>query len=202
VTSLTVTPDDVIARRPCADWAARIPAVCERYRRERWSALDVLSLDDVPAEDRLWVCLHPSLVPDRVLVRFACEVAAEAMRLASWTDPRSWAALDARMAFARGEIGAAASAAASAAAMDARDAAWAAASDAARAAARAAARDAASAAAMDAASAAAMDAARAAARDARDAQIVTLRTLLLLDADGYDVLRGELGKPITERRAA
>ena len=43
--NLTVTASDVIARRPCADWAARIPAVCERYRRARWSALDILALD-------------------------------------------------------------------------------------------------------------------------------------------------------------
>lgn len=89
----TVTVSDVIARRPCGDWAARIPALVAPYRRERWSALEILSLDGVSAEDRLWVCLHDSLVPNRVLVRFACEVAADAMRVAGWTDPRSWAAL-------------------------------------------------------------------------------------------------------------
>lgn len=154
----TVAVSDVLARRSCGNWSARIPALVAPYRRERWSALEILSLDGVSAEDRLWVCLHDSLVPDRVLVRFACEVAASAMRAAGWTDPRSWAALDARMAYTRGEIDAAASAAASDAA---HDAAWTAASNAARA--------------------------------ASAAPIRTLRTLILLDLDGYDVLRGELG---------
>lgn len=144
----TVSAADVIARRPCGDWSARIPPLCARYRRDRWSALEILSVDDVSAEDRLWVCLHPSLVPAPVLARFVCEVAAEALRVAGVTDARSWAALDVRLRHARGE---------------ATDAELAAARDAAR------------------------DAARAA---ARDAQVITLRTLLLLHADGYDVTRG------------
>lgn len=124
----TVSASDVIARRPCGDWSERIPPLCARYRRERWSALEILSVDGVSAQDRLWVCLHPSLVPEPVLARFACEVAAEALRVACVTDARSWAALD------------------------------------------------------------------------RATQVVTLRTLLLLHADGYDVTRGDLGKPITARR--
>ena len=185
----TVTVSDVIARRPCGDWSSRIPALVTQYRRERWSALEILSLDGVSAEDRLWVCFHDSLVPDRVMVRFACEVAADAMRVAGWTDPRSWAALEARLAYARGEIDAAARAAWAASAARAARAAWAA--RAARAASNARAAWAASA----ASNARAAWAARAAsaASNASDAQIRTLRTLILLDLDGYDVLRGELG---------
>ena len=38
----TVTVSDVIARRPCGDWSSRIPAFGERYRRETWSALEIL----------------------------------------------------------------------------------------------------------------------------------------------------------------
>jgi hypothetical protein len=260
---LTVTAADILARGPCGDWQTRIPQLCKQYRRERWSALDVLSIEEVPAQNRLWVVLHPDLLSEAVAIRWLCEIAADALRAAQVTDPRSWSGLEARLAYARGEIdaaardaawaaaGAAARAAAWAAARDAawdaardaaRAAAWDAAWDAARAAARAAAWAAAWDAAWDAARAAAWDAARAAAWDAaraaawaaaRDAaraaaraaagdaagdaawaaagaaagaaaradQIVTLRTLLVLEADGYDVLRGELGQPITARVA-
>lgn len=195
----TVTTAAILARGPCPPAAAtgyssrgeQLSALCQRYRRETWSALEILSVDDVSAEDRLWVCLDESLVPRRVLVRFACEVAAEAMRLTGWTDPRSWDALHARLAYERGEIDDAARAAA-------WDAAGAAARDAARAAAGAAAR----AAAWDAAWAAAWNTAWAAAWAAAGAaRIVTLRTLILLDLDGHDVLSGELGG-VVPRKAA
>jgi hypothetical protein len=188
----TVSAADILARRPCGDWPTRIPQLCTQYRRERWSALDVLSIEEVPAQDRLWVVLHPDLLSEAVAIRWLCEIAADALRATQVTDPRSWSGLEARLAYARGEIDAAAWDAAwdAAGAAAAWDAAWGAAWDAARAAARAAAGDAAWAAAWDAAWAA-----------ARADQIVTLRTLLVLEADGYDVLRGELGQPITARVA-
>lgn len=133
----------------------RIRELCIRFRRGHWSALEILSEDDVSAEDRIWACLHSSLLPDRVMARFVCEVSAEAMRRVGWADPRSWAALNARLAHERGEIGAGAlhaawSAAWSAANSEAWSKVWA-------------------------------------------RQVVILRTLILLDLDGYDVLRGELG---------
>lgn len=198
-------------RKPC--WESQnINALCAKYRRSNWTALEVLSLDEVPAADRLWVVLHDSMLPSVVLRRFAVEVAAEAMRKADHFDPRSWAALDAALAYERGEIGAAASDAALAAVWDAaKDAAWAAASDAAWAAAKAAAsaaawaaasaaaRYAASDAASAAASAAAKVAARSAAGDAarsaakvaaRDAQIVMLRQITLRWLGGEDIAAG------------
>jgi hypothetical protein len=106
-----------------------------------------------------------------ILHEFACLCAERALtrrrEAGMEPDPRSWAAIDAKRKWLRGEIGGTELAAAGDAAGDAAwDAAWAAAGDAAGAAARAAAGDAAWAAAGDAAGAAARAAARAAAWDA------------------------------------
>ncbi len=102
-----------------------------------------------------------------ILHEAACIFAEGALRVAKVTDPRSWAAIEAKRKWLRGEITAKELAAAGAAAWDAaRDAARDAAGAAARAAAWDAARDAAGDAARDAAGDAARAAARAAARDA------------------------------------
>jgi hypothetical protein len=173
---------------------------CEKYDRERitalWAgrkrltALDILDLP-IPIEDRFWAVLRPKMIPDPLLWEWACWCAERALlherKEGREPDPRSWAAIEARRAWLRGEIDDEALRAAWAAARDAaRDAAW----DAARAA-RDAAWDAAGDAAWDAAwaardaaRAAARDAARAAARDAaRDAerewQMDELRRMLL-----------------------
>jgi hypothetical protein len=98
-----------------------------------------------------------------ILHEGACVFAEAALRKAKMTDPRSWAAIEAKRKWLRGEIADKELAAAGDAAWDA---AGAAARDAARAAARAAAWAAARAAAWDAAWAAAWAAARAAARAA------------------------------------
>ena len=144
----------------------------ERFRRiaairKEWTALDVLELPDVNAEDKLWAVLRPEFLPDEILHEFACRCAEYALSFVESPDPRSVAAIEAKRKWLRGEISdyelaaarAAAKAAARDAAWDARDAAW----DAARAA-RAAARDTAW-----AARDAAWDAARAARAAARDA---------------------------------
>jgi hypothetical protein len=101
-----------------------------------------------------------------ILHEAACHFAEDALRIAKVTDPRSWATIEAKRKWLRGEItdkelDAARDAARDAACVAARDAARAAACVAAWDAARAAAWDAASAAAWDAASAAAWAAARA-----------------------------------------
>jgi hypothetical protein len=141
--------------------------------------LQILDLDDIPAEDRLWVVLRDSVIPQRELRLLACKWAREALAVAGNPDPRSVAAVDCSERFARGEATANELAAACAAACAAAwAAAWDAACDAACAAACAAACDAA----CDAACAACA-AARAAARDtawaaARAAQIVDCRDAL------------------------
>ena len=119
-------------------------------RQDRWTALDILELEEIPDEDKLWCVLREELIEPEKLHEFACRCAERALSRVEHPDSRSVAAIEAKRAWMKGEI--------SDAELDAaRDAARAAAMDAAQAAAMAAAR----AAAMDAAQAAAWAAARA-----------------------------------------
>jgi hypothetical protein len=189
----TATVDDLLCWGPCADWpAAKIRRLAAG--RGRWTALDVLALDAVPIDDRLWVVLRPELLPGRVARLWACWCARSTPLpdgRTTWDllgDPRSRAAIEAAERFARGEataeeLAAAWFAAWAAARAAAWDAAWFAARAAARAAACDAAWDAAWDAARDAARAAAWDAAWAAAwAAARAAQVGALRRHL--EAEG------------------
>ena len=136
-------------------------------RQDRWTALDILELEEIPDEDKLWAVLREKLIEPEKVHEFACRCAERTLRRVENPDPRSVAAIEAKRAWMKGEISDAELAAARDAAWDA---AWAAARGAARdaawAAARAAAWNAARAAAWDAAWDAARDAAWAAARDA------------------------------------
>ena len=128
-------------------------------RNERWTALDILELKEIPDEDKLWAVLREDLIEPEKLHEFACVCAERALSRVEHPDPRSVEAIKAKRAWMKGEISDAELAAA-----------WDAASDAARAAARDAAMDAAWDAAWATASGAAWDAASdaawAAARDA------------------------------------
>ena len=152
---------------------ARIAAI-----RNEWTALDVLNLPDVRAEDKLWSVLREEFIDAPILHEFACRCAEYALSFVESPDPRSIAAIVAKRKWLRGEItGAelydAQDAACGAAQAAAQDAAWAAARDAASdaawytaiATARNAARDAAMAAAIAAARDATWDATWDAARE-------------------------------------
>ena len=167
----TITVADIRGWKPCFD-----PT---EYVAEDWqgTALDVLRVNECPAEDRLWVVLRDQCIDARTLRLFAVLCARRALAQLDNPDPRSVTACDVAERYANGEATAkeleaawyTACDAARAAAWDtAWDAAWAAACDAARAAAWAAAWDAAWDAAWAAAWAAA-SAARDAASAARDA---------------------------------
>lgn len=161
----TITYEDFVSFKPCwliyAEERDKHAEQLARYRkmRDEWSALDILRLDDVAADDRLWLVLREELIDAQILHEFACRCADRAIARIGKPDARSVAAIEAKRKWLRGEIS-----------DDELDAAWdaalAAAKYAARAAARAAAMAAARAAARDAAWAAAMDAAWAAARGA------------------------------------
>lgn len=168
----TVTPEQFKEFGPC--WL-ETAAGRQRYARvaamrDEWSALDVLALDGVSNEDKLWAVLREEFIDAPVLHEYACRCAEYALTFVREPDSRSIAAIEAKRKWLRGEISNDDLTAARAAAWDAaRDAARAAAWDAnatARAAAWAAC-DAARAAwtAADAAWDAAWDAARAAARE-------------------------------------
>ena len=138
-------------------------------RKERWTALDILGLEEIPDEDKLWCVLREELIDPKTLHEFACVCAERALRRVENPDPRSVAAIEAKRAWIKGEISDAELAAA-------RDAAWVAARDAAWGAAWAATMDAASAAAWAAAWAAARDDAWAA---ERTWQVEELKKLLM-----------------------
>ena len=156
----TVTPEQFKEFGPC--WL-ETAAGRQRYARvaamrDEWSALDVLALDGVSNEDKLWAVLREEFIDAPVLHEYACRCAEYALTFVREPDSRSIAAIEAKRKWLRGEIS-------NDDLTAARAAAWDAACDAANAAARAAAWAAANAAA-NAAADAACDAAWAAAWDA------------------------------------
>ena len=156
----TVTPEQFKEFGPC--WL-ETAAGRKRYARvaamrDEWSALDVLALDGVSNEDKLWAVLREEFIDAPVLHEYACLCAEYALTFVREPDSRSIAAIEAKRKWLRGEIS-------NDDLTAARAAAWDAACDAANAAARAAAWAAANAAA-NAAADAACDAAWAAAWDA------------------------------------
>ena len=182
----TITYEDFVSFKPCwltndeerdehADQLARYRAM-----RDEWSALDILRLDEVDAEDRLWLVLREELIDAQILHEFACRCAERALSRIKKPDARSVAAIEAKRKWLRGEISdggreAARDVGGAAKRAVPGDAAW----DAAWAAARAAAWDAAWSAARAAAWYAAWDAAMYAARAAeREWQIAELMRML------------------------
>ena len=136
--------------------------------RDEWTAIDVLNMPDVSAQDKLWSVLREEFIDAPILHEFACRCAEYALSFVESPDPRSIAAIVAKRKWLRGEITGA----------ELYDA-W----DDASGAACAAAQDSAQVAAWDAARAAAMDAAWAATMDdawdaAREHEVEILRELL------------------------
>ena len=166
----TITVEQFKSFRPCwletaegREKFARIAAI-----RNEWTALDVLNLPDVSAQDKLWSVLREEFIDAPILHEFACRCAEYALSFVESPDPRSIAAIVAKRKWLRGEI-------TGAELYDAWDYGSGAACAAAQESAQGAARDAARAAAMDAAWAATMDDAWDA---AREHEVEILRELL------------------------
>lgn len=132
----TVTVEQFMKFGPC--WLetvegrkklARIAAI-----KNEWTALDVLNLPNISAQDKFWSVLREEFIEAPILHEFACRCAEYALSFVESPDPRSIAAIEAKRKWLRGEITDVelyvARVAAQAAA---RDAAWAAAQVAARA---------------------------------------------------------------------
>lgn len=165
----TITYEDFVSFNPCwltyeeernehADQLAGYRAM-----RDEWSALDILRLDEVDAEDRLWLVLREELIDAPILHEFACRCADRALARIEMPDSRSVEAIEAKRKWLRREIP-----------EEAMDAARDAARAAARAAEWAAAWSAAWAAARAAAWAAAMAAARATEREWQIAELMSM----------------------------
>ena len=97
---------------------ARIAAI-----RNEWTALDVLNLSHVSAQDKLWSVLREEFIETPTLHEFACRCAEYSLSFVASPDPRSIVAIDAKRKWLRGEI-------TDAELYAARDAAWYAAGDA------------------------------------------------------------------------
>ena len=78
---------------------ARIAAL-----RNEWTALDVLNLPDVSAQDKLWSVLREDFIEAPILHEFACRCAEYALSFVTSLDPRSIAAIKAKRKWLRGEI--------------------------------------------------------------------------------------------------
>ena len=78
---------------------ARIAAI-----RNEWTALDVLNLPDVSAQDKLWSVLREEFIDAPMLHEFACRCAEYALSFVASPDPRSIAAIVAKRKWLRGEI--------------------------------------------------------------------------------------------------
>ena len=102
----TVTYEEFLALDPCwlegEDGEGWIKVSFERFGG-RMSALDILSLDGVREEDRLWSVLREEFIPAPILHEFACVCAEYALTLIDNPDPRSIKAVEVKRAWMRGE---------------------------------------------------------------------------------------------------
>lgn len=102
----TVTYEEFLKFEPC--WleeeggAERIKAYFDRFGG-KMSALDILNLDDVSAEDKLWAVLREEFIPASIRHEFACVCAEYALSLIENPDPRSVNAIKVKRAWLRGE---------------------------------------------------------------------------------------------------
>lgn len=102
----TVTVKQFKAFRPCwletaigREKFARIAAI-----RNEWTALDVLNLPYVSAQDKLWSVLREEFIKAPILHEFACRCAEYSLSFVKSPDPRSIALIEAKRKWLRGEI--------------------------------------------------------------------------------------------------
>lgn len=102
----TVTVEQFKKFRPCwletAEGRAKLARIAAI--RDEWTALDVLNLPDVSADDKLWSVLREEFIDAPILHEFACRCAEYALSFADNPDPRSIAAIEAKRKWLRGEI--------------------------------------------------------------------------------------------------
>ena len=81
----------------------RIKACFDRFEG-KVSALDILNLDNVSAEDRLWIVLREEFIPAPILHEFACACAEYTLSLIDNPDPRSIKAVAVKRAWMCREV--------------------------------------------------------------------------------------------------
>lgn len=101
----TVTVEQLIEFEPCWLWEKVID---ERLWKigswmKEWTAMDVLALEEVSADDRLRAVLREDFLDKNIIVEFACLCAERALAIAGVTDKRCWNAVNVRRSWIRGE---------------------------------------------------------------------------------------------------
>ena len=121
----TVNIETFLTFRPCYA-EAKIREIANG--KDDWTALEILRLENVSDQDKLWSVLREEFIDANLLHEFSCRVAEKALLLIPNPDMRSVKAIEAKRAWLRGEIDTSELSTAWAAASDAAsDAAWAAA---------------------------------------------------------------------------
>ena len=82
--------------------AERLKTFFDRFEG-KVSALDILNLDAISAEGKLWAVLREEFIPAPILHEFACVCAEYALTLIDDPDPRSIRAIETKRAWLRGE---------------------------------------------------------------------------------------------------
>lgn len=106
----TITYEDFVNFNPCwltdGEIMIKHAAQLARYRvmRDKWSAIDILRLDEVEAEDRQWLVLREELIDAPILHEFGCRCAERALARIDKSDVRSVVAIKAKRRWLRGEI--------------------------------------------------------------------------------------------------
>lgn len=76
-------------------------------RQERWTAIDILGVEEFPIADRLWLVLRPELIPEKMLHLLACDFADRALKrerkAGREPDARSWNAIKAKRLWVDGK---------------------------------------------------------------------------------------------------
>lgn len=72
-------------------------------RENEWTALDVLALEEVSADDRLWTVLREDFLSKNTLYEFALLCAEHTLTIAKVTNERCWNAIKVKRAWVRGE---------------------------------------------------------------------------------------------------
>ena len=90
------TIQDIRSWNPCYD--------PNRYLPEDWSgtAVDILNMEVIPPQDRLWVVLREKCIDSRTLRLFAVNCAKQALARVPNPDPRSLVAIEVAERFANG----------------------------------------------------------------------------------------------------
>ncbi len=102
----TITVDEFISFGPCwlKDEASRRKIKHYAAIKNEWSALDILELEGVDADEKLWLVLRPELLSDTIIREFSCWCGENALSIIPDPDQRSIDGIIAKRKWLRGEI--------------------------------------------------------------------------------------------------